>query len=712
MTVLALLGVWAVYVATLAPTVYVGDSGELTTAACLLGVPHPPGYPLFVWWGHLGTLMPLGNLAFRVNLATAVAGLGMVVLGAMMVKKLSAPQWIVGLAILLIGLNPLLWNQATAAEVYTVAGWALAFVGWMWMRCREPGQGWAGLAFTGGLAFVGHPVALLAGPVVAWGLWNATRGDWIKLPLAMLLIGLPFAAFLSLMIRALAHPSLAWGDTETIRGLVEHVLRQQYGGTGMSRSISNGYQQYMMLGGLLWHQWLMALALAAVGGWMVSREIRIYVVGVSLCVMAGLPVVLNFQFDPLSRDLVSMFLYPTIVPVGVAAAAGLLAVYRGNRWVGALTAASLSGFMLWQAGSGWAVMDRSRTMVGYVYSRDLLQGVEKGAVAFLEGDNVIFPLSYVRDVERWSVQGALYDETGNVLPPVYGLDFMRLPASDHEKKLQEVQAELMKSATAVHFNVGTHLANRHDFPVGSGGLLLKMGETPSTLRQAQGGLSLRAGGPDAFWKRSRVPAALPPPDGDYMARDLTGLAWYFFGEYWMPRDPERARASHEQVSRWAFDNETIHTLVGNAWLRHQRADEAEAWYRRAVSANPAAAMNYYNVGYALAEQGRVKDAESMYREALHVDPRYLTAWMGLGMMLSRQGAQEQERAVEAFRQAVNVDPTNPQAHYNLGALFGNQRRYAEAAREFEGTLRLDSSYARARQALNQIKQLQEVRGKR
>ena len=35
-----------VYLVTICPTVYLGDSGELTAAAFSLGIPHNSGYPL------------------------------------------------------------------------------------------------------------------------------------------------------------------------------------------------------------------------------------------------------------------------------------------------------------------------------------------------------------------------------------------------------------------------------------------------------------------------------------------------------------------------------------------------------------------------------------------------------------------------------------------------------------------------------------------
>src|SRR5882724_1527892 len=60
------------YTWTLAPTVTLVDSGELIVAARSLGVAHPPGFPLYVLLAHLATLVPIGNVAVRVNFASAI----------------------------------------------------------------------------------------------------------------------------------------------------------------------------------------------------------------------------------------------------------------------------------------------------------------------------------------------------------------------------------------------------------------------------------------------------------------------------------------------------------------------------------------------------------------------------------------------------------------------------------------------------------------
>ncbi|TMQ54271.1 MAG: DUF2723 domain-containing protein [Candidatus Eisenbacteria bacterium] len=61
-----------VYGSTLAPSVGAGDSGELILAAQSMGIPHPPGYPLWVLLARAAAVLPWGTVAFRVNALSAV----------------------------------------------------------------------------------------------------------------------------------------------------------------------------------------------------------------------------------------------------------------------------------------------------------------------------------------------------------------------------------------------------------------------------------------------------------------------------------------------------------------------------------------------------------------------------------------------------------------------------------------------------------------
>ena len=61
-----------VYLVTIEPSVPTGDSGELITAAKVLGVAHPPGYPLYTMLGHFATMISFGHAALGMNILSAL----------------------------------------------------------------------------------------------------------------------------------------------------------------------------------------------------------------------------------------------------------------------------------------------------------------------------------------------------------------------------------------------------------------------------------------------------------------------------------------------------------------------------------------------------------------------------------------------------------------------------------------------------------------
>ena len=124
----------AVYVATLAPTVlpygtpYTLDSPMLQAAVPVLGLGHPTGYPTYMMLTHLFTYLPLGDAAYRVNLASAVYGVAAV--AAVYAAGLLLCRRVVAAAAgaLAFGLSGAFWSQAVIAEVYTLNALFVALV--------------------------------------------------------------------------------------------------------------------------------------------------------------------------------------------------------------------------------------------------------------------------------------------------------------------------------------------------------------------------------------------------------------------------------------------------------------------------------------------------------------------------------------------------------------------------------------------------------
>ncbi len=115
------------------------DGGELVTAAVVNGVPHPPGYPLYMlllqgWLALTGILLPDSNLIWRAALlsaACAALSVGVTYLTARHLLRFAGHGLLwAALAALAWGVAPLLWQQAVIAEVYALHALLLALLGW------------------------------------------------------------------------------------------------------------------------------------------------------------------------------------------------------------------------------------------------------------------------------------------------------------------------------------------------------------------------------------------------------------------------------------------------------------------------------------------------------------------------------------------------------------------------------------------------------
>src|SRR5690348_18062202 len=85
---IAFVVVWTVYLLTLAPEETLQDSGELCTGAFYAGIPHPPGYPFWTIYAWVWTkVLPVGNVAWRVEVGEATAAALACALVALMVSR-------------------------------------------------------------------------------------------------------------------------------------------------------------------------------------------------------------------------------------------------------------------------------------------------------------------------------------------------------------------------------------------------------------------------------------------------------------------------------------------------------------------------------------------------------------------------------------------------------------------------------------------------
>jgi len=163
------------YLSTIIPTVVDEDSGELVSAAHVLGITHPTGYPLWTMLARGFDLLPLGGTsAYRVALLSAVSAAGAGALICWLAISLTGLPLAGIFAGLAFGLWFPSWSQAVLAEVYTFEGlWFALFLAAL-LRWGRDGSTrsvyWVALA--SGFASMHHRTGLLAvGPALASALW-------------------------------------------------------------------------------------------------------------------------------------------------------------------------------------------------------------------------------------------------------------------------------------------------------------------------------------------------------------------------------------------------------------------------------------------------------------------------------------------------------------------------------------------------------------
>jgi 4-amino-4-deoxy-L-arabinose transferase-like glycosyltransferase len=172
------------YVRTLTPGLLGGDSGEFQTLAYLLGHTHPTGYPVYLVLAKLAIFWPWGDVAYRVNLFSALMG-ALTVLGVYLCGRLLVKQRILSfVAALGLAVSPTFWSQAIIAEVYTPGSAFLVFMllALLWWHRSDSARALFLAGLLGGLSLGVHmSVALMAPAVLLFMLmhWRRGRRMWI-----------------------------------------------------------------------------------------------------------------------------------------------------------------------------------------------------------------------------------------------------------------------------------------------------------------------------------------------------------------------------------------------------------------------------------------------------------------------------------------------------------------------------------------------------
>jgi hypothetical protein len=634
---------FALYALTLKPSVPTGDSGELIAAAYVLGVAHPPGYPLYTLLGHLATMLPGGSPALRMNLLSGLFDAAAVSVVFLTVYRLVAPaagrRWLPLVAgavgALVLAFSSLFWAYSVVAEVFALDNLfaaLLLLVGIEWSRRPERVRLLWLFMLLFGLALCNQQTIALFVPAFAVLAW---RG-WKRLPrrLSPRQLGIAAGAFvvgllpyLYLPLAASQDPALNWGDPTTLHRFVTQVTRGNYGSTSLvvGGTPGSATRNVDMLFSSLAHGFAyLGLALAAAGLWWAWRHRRAEGVALLVAFAVAGPAFMAYTRtsfpDELTKGVVARFYILPSIPLAILVGLGawwlLQAADRLRRpalrpgLAAGMAAAALLALPAAAAAAHYSAEDQSGNRVALDYAKDLLEPLPPHALLLMRGDEDLTSVLYAQNV-------------AHIRPDVValGTELLKLPTyvaqvrRDHPGVTIPFEYYDGGAGTSLNDVVRANLPKRPVFYVGA----------QEEKRFGKPFDTVNAG----LTHQLLYQGSAPDPNA-YLVR-------------------EAARYARLHYPTRRYPAESWETVIGDSY-----------------------AYAALDLGYALQVDGGARDvplAERMFRTATRLLPTLDVAYKDLGLVLHDNGGDPKE-IVSAWDTYLRLAPNDPQAPQIRAVLAG------------------------------------------
>lgn len=251
-----------VYAVTLAPTLSLWDSGEFIACSHIMGVPHPPGAPLYIMIGRFFTLFPFFDAAVMINFISALSSAVVVTLLFMIIVRIikewkgkfkSKEDKILVLSAGFIGalsyaFSDSFWFNAVEAEVYAMSMLFTALVLWFSIIWMDNYKDYKSVRFLlliiylFGLGAGVHLLNLLVIPTIFLLILFTDRNPllrydlWGVLPI-LVIIG--YSTYLMILIRSGMDPAINQNNPENLENFLKYLRRDQYGTESQFTTVFN-----------------------------------------------------------------------------------------------------------------------------------------------------------------------------------------------------------------------------------------------------------------------------------------------------------------------------------------------------------------------------------------------------------------------------------------------------------------------------------------
>ncbi len=629
------------------------DGGELGAAAAELGVAHPPGFPLFALLHKAAMLLvPLGDVAFRGNVASGLLGAAALVGAIATARSFGVRRGDAWAGAALVALTPLWALHSLTIEVYTgAAAWCAAVALCVSRAARDDDARYAvAAAFAVGLALGHHAelrlfaLCLVPGALVfgrrrprAAG-WGAVAG----------LLGALVALYLPL--RAAAGPWRNWGDPSSPARLWAHLSGARIRAAYADQFGAFDPDAFATFGAQLVTGAPFLLALGAAGLLLLARRPG----GAFVAALWAADALYATLLNPMGlKDLQNGV--PGLLALGIGAAVSLEALARRLPWRGPAQAVAVGALLAAAALVALPGASRAPDRGLPLILDGLSDSLPPDGMALVVSDHYAAGLAFRQVVEgdRPDVAGVVRQHAWDpsAMNPVQARRPLALAGWRPEGGLASLQALRRGWPLQWEWASGADAAHR-----------------PADLWAAFPFTAVGQRSGRRYTEVSdQVADALPPgglsfPEAQQAFSDLVadqGHALLFLG------DAKRAAAAFEMARVLAPGAVRHLNNAAQAWLRAGRLDRALGLARSAYSLAPDDGLTVHNLARMLVSAGQGPAARAVL-DARLADHEDATAYGLRGV--ARGNAGDLAGAAADFKAAIALDPQQAEALGGLARL--------------------------------------------
>ncbi|MFH1860310.1 MAG: DUF2723 domain-containing protein [bacterium] len=617
------LAIFFIYLKTLYPTIGLLDSGDMVSSAYNLGIPHPPGYPFYCLLGKLWlTLLPFGNIAFKMNIFSGLAASIACMMVYFIVLKV-CPMPVKGrlkyiiycfpaiVSSLLLAFAGTFWKQAVIAEKYTLnAAFAtiLIFILIKWQElatCKQKGvaKGSASnvllylFALCLGFSFTHHLQSIFLVPagiylITAVNMRMITRLNCLTYLRMALFFILPLLLYFYLPSRASVNPLTDWGDPDTWEKFINHITAKQYGHYFTSSPVKLIEHLWNHLTSFFPAQFTWWLLWFGIAGFFfllkTSKRTAIF-----LCLIMAADILHSIRYDILNIDdyyIPSFIIFAIWMGVAIVRICNWTVKFHRHLPL-ILTCISVS-LPIIPFCSHYHQQDKSKHYFAYDSAANTLNMFEDNAVMFCASDDIGFPMWYLLFVEQMKPETMIIDKAFLQYPW-----YTELLKQRHPDEFAFSMSQAGYSTTLDDYTLNFIRAN-----IQRRAIYLEYQQSLDT-------------------EFSLIPAGvfcqiIPKITQEEMKKILGKMDINF-----------NLRGVRDESIYKDWRTEVIFKNYGAAYSQLgsycgnvNMYEQAEKWFQKALELNPDEVGTYLGLGLVMEHTNRADDARKLYQKALKINP--------------------------------------------------------------------------------------------